>query len=302
MSKPPGVTASAIVAILGSTIIMVFGSLMIVALFVEPPKGQPSISVPLGVAVAALYIILAGIGIRTAIGLFRLQPWARTSMIVFAGFLGVIGIVGLLMTIVAPMPTRSGQGFRGGLAAVFAIPLAISVWWLIQFNTPSTKAAFGSPATGGSSARPASITIIAWMMIAGGVSCVFAIFARAPLFLLGATLTDSMAGVMYAVFGAVSFFIGKGLLDLREEARILGIGWSGISIAHMGLITLVPPLRQRLLEMQRALTPNEADPMSFDVPGMLNLSFVVSAALGAAAIWFLIRTRDAFGREPDGAR
>jgi hypothetical protein len=298
MSKPRGVTASAIVAILGSTIIMVFGSLMIVAFFIESPRSQPPISVPLGVAVAAMYIILASIGIWTAIGLFRLQPWARTSMIVFAGFLGVIGIVGLVMTIVAPMPASSGQGFRRGLAVLFAIPLAISVWWIIQFNSPSTKAAFASSATDTSSARPPSITIIAWMMIAGGVSCVFAILARAPLFLLGATLTDSMAGVVYAVFGAVSLFIGKGLLDLREEARILGIGWSGISIAHMGLITMVPPLRQRLLEMQRALTPKEADPISFDLPGMMNVSFVISAVLGAAAIWFLIRNRDAFGREP----
>lgn len=297
MSKPPGVTASAIVAILGSTVILVFGSLMIVALFIETPRGRAPVSVPLGVAVAAMYIILASVGIWTSIGLFRLRPWARTSMLVFAAFLGVIGGAGLAMTIVGPMPAGSGQGFRQGLAALFGVPLAISVWWLIQFNTRSTKAAFASSAADTSSARPPSITIIAWMMIAGGVSCVLAIFARAPLFLLGATVTGSTAGVLYAVFGAVSLFIAKGLLDLREETRILAIGWWGVSVVHVGLITLVPPLRQRLLEMERSLTPAQADPIPFDFPNMINLSFAVSALMGAAAIWFLVRNSEVFGRE-----
>jgi hypothetical protein len=296
MGKPLGVTASAIVAILGSTIFMAFGALLVVAMFLETPKSPP-VSVPFGLAVAAMYIIVASVGIWTSIGLFRLRPWARTAMIVFAAFLGVIGIVGFIGTIAGPMPAGSGQGFRSGLAVLFAIPLAISVWWLIQFNSPATKAAFTSPAGDRGSARPPSITIIAWMIIATGLSCVFAILADAPLFLLGATLTGSIAAISYAVFGAVSFFIAKGLLELREEARILGIGWNGLTSAHAALITLVPPLRERLLEMQRAMTPPNADPVSLDVIKLVNLSFGVSAVLGALAIWFLIRNRDVFGRE-----
>ena len=297
MSKPAGVTASAIVAIVGSTIIMVFGSLMIIALFIETPQGKEPISVPLGIAVAAMYIMIAGLGIRTAIGLFRLRPWARTSILVFAAFLGVVGSLGLAMTIVGPMPAGSGQGFRRGLAVLFAIPLAISVWWLIQFNTRSTKAAFASSAADANNARPPSITIIAWMMIASGVSCVLGIFVRAPMFLLGATITGWTAGVLYAVFGALSLFIAKGLLDLREETRILAIGWWGVSAVHMGLITLVPPLRRRLLETQGALTPVQADPNAFDSANMINLAFAVSAVMGATAIWFLIRNSEVFGRE-----
>jgi hypothetical protein len=297
MSKPAGVTASAIVAILGSTLSLAVGALMVVALFIEPPQSKPPISVPLGIAVAAMYMIFAGLGIWTSIGLLRLRPWARTSMIVFAGFLGVIAIFGFAMTIAGPMPASSGQGFRLGLAVLFAVPLAISVWWLIQFNTRSTKAAFASSGADTTSARPASITIIAWMMIAGGVSCVFAIFGRAPLFLLGATLTGSTAGVLYAVFGALSLFIGKGLLELREEARLLGIGWCGVTVVHMALVTLVPPLRERLLEMQRALMANEGTPVSFDLATMTILTFFLSAILVGTAIWFLIRNHDAFGRE-----
>jgi len=297
MSKPPGVTASAIVAMLGSTIFLVFASLIVVALFTEPPPSAPPDTIPLGIALAMTNMILGGLGIWTAIGLLRLRPWARTSMIVFAGFLGVIGLFGLMMTITGPMPAGSGEGFRWGVGVLFAIPMALSVWWLVQFNNHSTKAAFASSAADSGLARPASITIIAWMMLAGGLSCVFAIFTRAPLFLLGATLTGSTAGVLYAVFGALSLFIGKGLLDLREEARILGIAWSAVTIIHMGLITLVPPLRERLLEMQRVLTPDQADPVSFDLAVMMNVSFGVSAGLAALAIWFLIRNRDVFGRE-----
>jgi hypothetical protein len=77
MGKPLGVTASAIVAILGSTIFMAFGALLVVAMFLETPKSPP-VSVPFGLAVAAMYIIVASVGIWTSIGLFRLRPWART--------------------------------------------------------------------------------------------------------------------------------------------------------------------------------------------------------------------------------
>jgi hypothetical protein len=114
--------------------------------------------------------------------------------------------------------------------------------------------------------------------------------------LFGATFNGWAAGVIYAVFGALSLFIGKGLLELREEARILAIGWFGFSFVHAGLVTLVPSLRNRLIESQTTLAQNQATPIPFDQGAMMNWIFVFAAVFAATTIWFLIRNHAAFGQ------
>jgi hypothetical protein len=130
--------------------------------------------------------------------------------------------------------------------------------------------------------------------IFGGVSCLFAILARAPVFVFGLSFNGWTAGVIYAVFAALSLFIGKGLLDLREEARILAIGWCGFWLVHGSLVTLVPPLRQRMLELQRTMVQTQNTPTPFDLGMLANVSFAFTVTIVAVAIWFLNRNRAAF--------
>jgi hypothetical protein len=300
MSRPVGVTASAIVAILGSIFALLLAALSVTSLFIATAQPQPPNSPQFVIAGAAMFTAFAVFGIWTSVGIFRLQSWARTSIMVFAGFLAAGSILGLLGAIAMPTPPGMTAGteqlFRRVIAVMFGLPLAIAVWWLIQFNTRSTKAAFASSIADARSPRPLSITIIAWVSILGGASCVFAILARGPAFLFGATFNGWTAGVIYAVFGALSLFIGKGLLDLREEARVLAIGWFGFSFVHGSLIALVPSLRQRMFELQRAIAQNQKTPIAFDQGNFMNVIFAFSAIVLAGAIWFLIRNRAAFVR------
>jgi len=50
---------------------------------------------------------------------------------------------------VIPLPREitggAGQSFRSIMELMFGIPLAIAVWWLIQFNARSTKAEQNQP-------------------------------------------------------------------------------------------------------------------------------------------------------------
>ena len=295
MSRPVGVTVSAIVAILGSICALLLAVLSVASLFIVTPEYRGPEHPQFVIAGAAMFTVLAVLGIWTAVGLLQLRSRARASILIFAGFLAAGCIFGLLVAMATPIPpdisATTVQTFRRVMATVFGIPLAIAVWWLIQFNTRSTKAAFGSPFAELASRRPLSITVVAWLSFLGGVTCLIAALTRQPAFLFGVTFNGWTAAVIYAVFAALSIFIGKGLLDLREEARVLGIWWFGFSLLHMSLVTLVPPLRRRMLE-----TPNEATPMAFD-PGMLiNVTFVVSAIIVAGSIWFLVRDRAAFGQ------
>jgi hypothetical protein len=300
MSRPVGVTASAVVAILGSIFSLALAVGAIAALFMEATQPQPPNTAPFVVMGALMFVAFACLGFWTSAGLFRMRPWARTAILVFAGFLAAGSIFILLLTMAVPVPPdtsgATAQTIRRMEAVIFGIPLVIAIWWLIQFNTQSTKAAFASSIAGPASARPISITVIAWVCISGGVSCLFAILARAPAFLFAANFNGWTAGVIYAVFAAVSLFIGKGLLDLREEARVLAIGWFGFWLVHGSLVTLVPPLRQRMFELQRAMVLEQKSPNPFNEGMLMNVSLGLTLIMGAAAIWFLIRNRSVFGR------
>jgi hypothetical protein len=300
MSRPLGVTASAIVAILGSIFAVLLAGLSVASLFIGTTRPQPPNSAQSVIVGAAMFAAFAGIGIWTSFGLFRLRPWARTSILVFAGFLAACSIFILLMAMVVPLPPAMAAGtehiFRQVMAVMFGIPFAIAVWWLIQFNTQSTKAAFAFPAGESASLRPLSITIIAWALIVGGTSCLFPALMRTPGFLFGAIFNGWTAGVFYAFFAALSLYVGKGLLDLREQARVLAIGWFGFSFVHLSFITLVPPVRQRMLELERTLTQDQPNPIAFDQGMLMNVILGFSAIVAASAIWFLIRNRAAFVR------
>lgn len=300
MSRPVGVTASAIVAILGSIIALLFAVLSVASLFTAAAQSQPSNTAQIVVTGAAIVAALAAIGIWTSVGVFRLHSWARTSMLVFAGFLAAVSIFALMGTMAVPMPPEisadTEHTVRRTIAVVFGIPWIIGVWWLVQFNTQSTKAAFASPMAGAASLRPLSITVIAWACIIGAASCLFSILTHTPAFLFGAIFNGWIAGVFYAFFGALSLYIGKGLLDLRERARVVAIWWFGFSIVHLSIVSLVPSLRERMLELQRTLAQNQKYPTALDQSMLTNVVLAFVVILAASAIWFLIRNRAAFVR------
>lgn len=298
MNRPPGVTASAILAIVGSILALLFAAFGIASLFVETPRPQPPNTGPVVIAGALMMAGFAVAGIGTGIGVFRLRPWARRSILIFAGFLAAGCIFALLATMTVPVPpdiSTDASQLRLIAAIMFGAPIAIAVWWLIQFNTQSTKAAFASSVAEPASPRPISITVIAWMTIVGGASTLVGIFARSPAFLFGAIFQGWAAGIIYAVFGALTLYIGKGLLELQEEARILGIGWFAFSLVHTGLMALMPSLRQRMFEMQQALAPQDPRVNLADLGMMPIVMLGMGLIVSVASIWFLIRHRAAFG-------
>jgi hypothetical protein len=300
VKRPIGVTASAIVAILGSIVALLGAVAMAASTFVKSGQPLPPNGTQFLIANAVMLVLFAGVGIWTSVGLFRLRPWARISILACAAVLAAGSVFCLVITMLVPIPPEFGAStvsiFRRTMLTMFGIPLVIAVWWLIQFNTRSTKAAFASSVAGAASPRPLSITLIAWACIFGGVSSVFGIFTRIPVFLFGAILNGWVAGVIYAVFGALTLFIGKELLELREEGRLLAIGWFGFSLVHGATVVFVPSLRRRVLDLQRAFGGNPPDPIPFDLAKLINVSFALSAIVTVIAIWFLIRRRDAFGR------
>jgi hypothetical protein len=298
MSRPAAVTASGVIAIVGSLVALAFGGLALASLFITPPAGSPANPPVAVLSGVALFLVLGAMGIWTSVGLFRLRPWARTAILIFAGFLAATCLFGLAITMAVPLPSSvpggTRESFRLFMAVTLGVPLLIAAWWLVQFNTPSTSAAFSDPVTGTASRRPMSVTVIAVLMITSAVACLFPLLGRAPVFVLGQIVTGWAATTVYILLGALSFYIGKGLLDLRERARVLAIGWFAVWFLHAFLVTLVPSLRHRL--MLHMVIPRDQQPLPFSPGALIDASLVAVAITATAVIWFLLQDRAAFLR------
>jgi hypothetical protein len=304
MSRPAGVTASAVVSIIGSAFMLLAAVGMMVGALVTPAQAPAQPQVPhmaaLASAMAAIFVGLAALGVWTAIGLFKLRSWARLSILVFAGFMAVVSLLAGVTIALAPMPPGTDPStmrmIRPVMLGMYALPFAIAIWWLVQFNTKTTKDAFaGIVAPGDGPVRPLSISIIGWWGVISGVLCVIPAVIRMPIFFAGAIVTGWGATLLYAAFAAANVYIGRGLLALRERARVLAIAYYGLLIVNAAVLVLVPGRYQRLVEYERTLMPAPAQRPPIDLDSVwFHAMQVMSLLLVFVVIGFLVRRKQAF--------
>jgi len=300
--RPASVTAAAVVAMLGSLAAFLFAAMILTTAFIELPPPRPPNYTGLAIGTGVVIGALAILGLATSIALLRMRRWARVSILVFAGALVIVCAMSLAVVAAMPLPPEAEADptvdpvIRPLMLAIFATPLLVGVWWLVQFNLRSVRDAFAAAAPDMELALPLSVSLTAWVSIVGGVACLIPILLRAPAFLLGATFSGWAAGIYYAFFGALSIYIGRGLLDLRERARVLCIAWYVFTALHTALVTLVPSLRARMLEAGQAFESAQPAP-PVDVTLLTNLTLVMVVVVSALAIGFLHRHRSLFRQE-----
>src|SRR5215469_15518648 len=88
---------------------------------------------------------IAAWGITTAIGLFRLEPWSRISLLIFSSLLVAVSAfdsLGWLILLTTPLPLyRKAVTFF-----LLVVPFSAGMWWLIFFTRRSVAAQFsGTP-------------------------------------------------------------------------------------------------------------------------------------------------------------
>jgi hypothetical protein len=161
MNRSAGVTANAVIALLGSVLTMALGALMFVAMVfalqstpTAPPKDFPLPAVYLKafmMLMPLVYVLPAIWGICTGIGLLRLKNWARISIIVFGGllaFFGVFGAFGALIISLVKLPnTPEVDPAAMTVVRVFMVffalvELGLGAWWLYFFNRSTVKSQF----------------------------------------------------------------------------------------------------------------------------------------------------------------
>lgn len=155
-NRSAGITVIAILALIGSALLLMIAVLMAVTMFVAPIPDTNNAQLPpmffkvFKVVLPLVYALPAIWGIVTAVGLLGLRNWARISTIVFSVLLIIFSAFGILTSMVFFLKPPPGNGldpravfFIGVTMAVFAlVQIGIGIWWMVFFNRASVKAQF----------------------------------------------------------------------------------------------------------------------------------------------------------------
>lgn len=303
MQKWIAIRVSAALTIVGSILTLVLAGLLVIAAFFTPPPPAAAESpVPFKGVMAGLALFLAAFsvwGLVTGIGVFRRRGWARLSIMIFAVLLVGMGgsaLIGILFIRLPQNPDLSRQmllAIRLGIAAFYGILAVIGVWWLLLFNSPRSKHYFTEVQPETQDGRPLSVSIIGWYLLLGTLITAAAAILRVPGMLFGVLVTGWAALGLYTAFAALNLYLGSGLLQLQESARIASIVYFMIAALNGAVSFLLPNFEGRMRAMQDAF-PRFLRWSQQPMP-LTSWGLALSAAMVAAIpIWFLVRRRAAF--------
>ena len=316
MGRSPGVTVSAVIAILGSLGLGALGAFMLLGgLILAFGSGIPNSPTPYptGMPLAAILAIeillvfgFAILGLVSAIGLLRLKNWARICFLVFAAILvfgaGSSALAGIVLMVAAPQVGPPNPdvppGFMTGIAVVMVIVSlmvgALAIWWLIYFNRRTIKVEFMGEAAAALPRRgPLSMTIIGWLLVVGAFFMVISVvFSGYPSVFLGVVIEGWAGRMIYLLWAAVSFIAGLGLLKWRRWAHSIAIGTYAFGLFNtvLSLLTGAMSRLQAIIQERMPPTPYPVVPASSFFQIMIILAFAYSGVV----FWILITRRRAF--------
>jgi hypothetical protein len=271
------VTASGIVAILGSVLTLLGLSLGLFGLLIAPMP--PNAQMPAGMRVISLAMLLffmacAVFGIVTGVGLLHLKNWARISALAWSGITVFFTGFALLLSLVIPMPPpRNAPDFTiyfvcAALFLIYGLPCAIGTWWLILFTRKPVVAQFvasipgslarGSalgpcpslPAAPARPGLPVPLAVFAtFLVISSPLSILFLLGSHLPAIFLGVAIRGRASTVFYGLFCLLSLISGIGLFKLQKWSYPLALGIQVFGLVN-GVISFFSP---QLAALQREI-------------------------------------------------
>jgi len=313
MKRSAGVTAIAVVAIIGGALTCLFALFAAFAAVMMQHMPQLPDKAPAALPTAVLGVeaaVFLGIGawtIASAIGLLRLKNWARISILVLGGLLAgfaFFGLLGAVMMTVMPIPAPPGKevphGFMAVVGAIMAawclIQMAVGIWWLVLLNRKAVKEQFlGEGVTPPVGGRPVSIAVIAWLMTISGVLTIpFYLATHYPAMLFGMVIHGWPGKAFYVFFSLASVAIGIGLLRLKPLSHTLAVWFYVFGLVNLAANLLVPGAHARFeAVLQEALRPEQAW-MATSARSFLWFGFVCGAVAIALPLWFLVTRKQAY--------
>lgn len=317
MKRSGGVTAAGVVLVAGSALLLLLAlATVVMILFVAPKTTAAQNPLQPGIAIlgGVFYLALAGWGIATAVGIFRLRPWARISIFtmsvlaVVGCILALVSILILLPVLAVPRGPQVTSMLRVVMIVTLGTPGVVAAWWLVLFTRPGVKQQFmsreaappaGAPATTPGGARPLSITVIAIWLLVSALAMPWVLYATwptrpaaMPTLVFGAAIFGWKATAWSLALLAADITLGLGLWWLKPWARVGAIIYCVFSMVNMFALALRPDAFARVFGTMKSANPALA---SFAIPRtFLWVLALLSAALAAVALRFLIKSKTAF--------
>lgn len=321
------------VAIILDLVVIALGALVLAAL-VGVPYG--------GVTIAArglpLYLVISAACVGQliiAINLLRRRPWARVAFLVSAGgmafsslfiimFVRIVSVWFLRPTPFVPNPVESARDLDLALLLIFAIPIALSVWWLVLFTRPRIIAAFESssslpvtaadstePGVPRSSAQPSSsgspvrryascptpvLLVAVWFLISGalGLLSLGRPPARmAPVFFFGAVVNPDTGQLVTTLIRLMLAGLAVGLVRLKGVAIDVILVLQALLVINTLAAIASPNFVHALYEATAPHSP--ASPETW-IPGPSSLrSFMILQVVYSLALFItLVANRNRF--------
>jgi hypothetical protein len=302
------IRTSGVIAIVIGAAALFLAALMILALLLAPMRDAaplpPAVLRAVGIVAALMLGACAAWAVSTGVGIFRRRRWARVSILIAAGVFAFFGCIGVLALWLAALPMdarvdpRAAEIVRFVMVGLYGLQAALGAWWLILFNRPAAKSYFVAGAAPPST-RPLSVTLIAWYLLASAVLTALSAVVRVPVMFFGILITGWAATGVYSVFAAAGLYLGSGLLQLDENARVGSVIFFVLYAAN-GLVSFAGPGHdERLLALQAELHGF----LRMEMPEWRGLwvSAIAGVVFVAVPIWFLIRRRAAFAAGEDRA-
>jgi len=332
MKRSVGVLVIAVIALFGSVLALGMGILMVVVAVAVPMPSRAEFPLPpaafraLMGLVSLFYLLPAGWGIASGIGLFRMKNWARVSTIVFSILLILMGAFSFLMFLVIPtFPNQpSLENIDSSLAIMFRVLTClfelglcgIGIWWLVYLTRPKVKGLFlqppalalatmpptylgnvqavstqPAPVAPAKPERPLSFTILAiWLLVCCGF-LPLALALRPPVFLFTWMLTGWSAAIYTLLLTAVLLYIGVGLLRFKLPARPVALVYFGFALLNSAVFFLAPGRADRihdLMERQQNMFPWLAPFRNAYQPAIDYAPLIVVGACGGFALTVFI--------------
>jgi len=302
MPRTWSIPLSAGLLLLGSLFILLLGTMFFgVALGFPRERSVPGLEY----FFYLLPLVMLGLavwGIATGIELFRLQAWARISVLIIGGLLAFFGLTSAPFAFLLPyfLPTEGApptmRSAFVGVGVFYAAMGLLGGWWVYLFTRRSVIERFAAPepAPVSGPARPLSLTVIAWFLLLGGVWFPVFLLTDSPAVFLTVVATGWKATLINGFYAVVLVSLGIGLLRGIPWSRTAGVCYFVFTVVHMGVFTLFPGRDERWAAVMSSQPP-ESQAMMAWMQEPLGWALLPTVALTAGiAIWFLVTRKGAF--------
>ncbi len=213
----------------------------------------------------AVICVFGILGIFSAVGIWRLQNWARLSFLIYSGVMVlmcvlVVAVMWVVLPSLPSIPPQAAGRIRAMMAIIYGLPAVIGIWWLILFNRKDISRQFqgeplmmedGITPQPPKPACPLPIAALAGLSLVsvGCVPLLFLMRMPVPLVLFGHAISGRPALAIFTVITLTLAVSGVGLLQLRKWSYPLAIGYHLFWCLNATVAFLNPKTRTLMNDM-----------------------------------------------------